>query len=72
VDVEWLLTELCVDLGFCLAPTEHAQLRDSPPTDVDEFTDAVFVAEGLDPQGDKLLRRQVRERVARYFARDAH
>jgi len=68
VEVGWLLHELCVDLGFCLSPDDQAQLLDSPPSDVDAFTDAVLVAEGLDPlYGDRSLRQQVRERVARYF-----
>jgi len=68
VDVGWLLEELCIDLGFCLSPADQAQLRASPPSDVDAFTDAVMVADGLDPlYGDRYLRQQVRERVARYF-----
>jgi hypothetical protein len=67
VEVGWLLHELCVDLGFCLSPADQARLLDSPSNDVDAFTDAVMVAEGLEPVYDKALRRQVRERVARYF-----
>ncbi len=69
--VESLLDELCVDLGFCLPPDERVRLQDSPPHDVDAFTDAVFVAEGLDPRGDKTLRRQVRERAAHHFGANA-
>jgi hypothetical protein len=67
VEVGWLLEELCVDLGFCLAPADQAQIRAAPPPDVDAFTDAVMVAEGLDPQHHESLRWQVRERVARHF-----
>jgi hypothetical protein len=70
-NVESLLYELCVDLGFCLPPDERIRLRDSPPRDVDAFTDAVFVAEGLDPRLDTWLRRQVRERVVRHFGANA-
>jgi hypothetical protein len=70
-NVESLLHELCVDLGFCLPPEERVRLQDGPPRDVDAFTDAVFVAEGLDPRGDKRLRRQVREKVVRHFAASA-
>ena len=70
VDVEWLLHELCVDLGFCLPPAEQARMRDVPLGDVDGFTDAVFAAEGLDPRLYRDLRQQVRERVARYFGRE--
>jgi hypothetical protein len=70
-NVESLLDELCVDLGFCLPPDARVRLQDAPPRDVDAFTDAVFVAEGLDPRLDKRLRRQVRERVVRHFGANA-
>jgi len=49
MDVDHLLYELCVDLGFCLPPEVRESMRTSPPDGVDSFTDAVFVAEGLDP-----------------------
>ena len=63
MDIQPLLDELCVDLGFCLPPADQANLRQAPPVDVDQFTDAVLVAEGLPPDGHKDLRSQVRERV---------
>ena len=67
--VEALLYELCVVLGFCLAPDEQARLRESPPTYVDAFTDAVIRAEGLDPHADIPIhmRRDIRARVAEHF-----
>lgn len=67
--VEALLSGLCVVLGFCLLPDAQALLRESPPTDVDAFTDAVIRAEGLDPRGDIPLhmRRNIRARVAEHF-----
>jgi len=67
--VEALLSELCVELGFCLPPHEHARLRESPPTEVDAFTDAVIRAEGLDPYADISLhlRRDVKARVMEHF-----
>ena len=67
--VEALLYELCVVLGFCLPPDEQARLRESLPTEVDAFTDAVIRAEGLDPHADipLHLRRDVRARVAEHF-----
>jgi hypothetical protein len=69
--VGYLLDELCVDLGFCLPKAEYARLEATPPPDVDAFTDAVFVAEGFDPQrADKDLRGEIRTRVARYFRTD--
>ena len=65
--VAWLLYELCVDLGFCLPPADLRRLENDPPADIDDFTDAVFVAEGMDPHADRRLRRQVRDRVAKHF-----
>lgn len=63
-----LLDELCVDCGFCLPPDARGRLEQAPPPSIDAFTDAVFVAEGLDPA--QLLKndwRAVRARVARHF-----
>ena len=67
--VQALLSELCVVLGFCLPPIEQARLQASPPTEVDAFTDAVIRAEGLDRYADipLHLRRDVRARVAEHF-----
>jgi hypothetical protein len=68
-DVEQLLVELCIDLGFCLPPDEIRQLCQSPPKTVDSFTDAVFEAEGMGDMSDTDLRRQVRDVVARHMSR---
>jgi hypothetical protein len=62
-----LLYEVCVELGFCLPPDQRRQFLEHPPTGVDAFTDALFVAEGLDPGEDPPLRRRVREVVARHL-----
>ena len=65
--VERLLDELCTDLGFCLPAPGYEQLQKMLPMSIDAFTDAVFQAEGLEPQIKTELRRQVRERVAGRF-----
>lgn len=67
--IEVLLTELCVDLGFCLPPDAVARLKSDPPPDTDEFADAVIRAEGLDPYADipLRLRRDIRDRVAKHL-----
>ena len=67
--VESLLNELCVVLGFCLEPAAQARIQEKPEADIDAFTDVVIRAEGLDPYSDipKRLRRQVREIVVKYF-----
>jgi hypothetical protein len=64
-NVELLLRELCEELGFSLPPRRLAHFEELAPRGIDAFTDAVFVAEGLDPHGDGPLRNQVRARVAK-------
>jgi hypothetical protein len=69
VDTARLLEALCVKLGFCLPPEERRRLQNEPPGDVKEFTDAVFAAEGLNPDlADRHLYRQVRTMVQEAFA----
>jgi hypothetical protein len=69
---EVLLSRLCVDLGFCLPPTEQMRLIEKPPKDVQEFTDAVFFAEGLDPTiAERHLYRQVRDMILAAFQESA-
>jgi hypothetical protein len=67
-EVERLLDQLCTDLGFCLPESQYARLKGMLPMSVDAFTDAVFWAEGLEPQAKTDLRKQVRERVANKFS----
>jgi hypothetical protein len=64
-ELPWLLDELCIELGFCLPAAEYETLMNSPPRDVDAFTDAVLAAEGLDPSLNKQLRRAVRSKIER-------
>ena len=67
-EVHWLLDALCVRLGFCLPPDAVERLKGQPPADAEEFTDAVFSAEGLDPTtADRQLYRQVKAMVAKAF-----
>ncbi|MGK5672489.1 hypothetical protein ACSNOB_06555 [Micromonospora sp. URMC 106] len=68
-DVQRLLDELCIKLGFCLPPEENRRLRESPPGEVDSFTDAVFKAEGMGDMSYTDLRRQVREVVGQHLSR---
>jgi hypothetical protein len=68
--VQRLLDDLCTCLGFCVPPEDQARLRASPPTTPDAFTDAVFVAVGLDPEtSDSRLRQGVYDQVAVVFDR---
>lgn len=65
MNVAQLLDQLCVELGFCLDLESRASLIQDPPVGVDEFTDVIIRAEGLDPLTvERALRKQVRDRVA--------
>jgi len=67
-----LLDQLCVELGFCLPPNDRTRLVAEPPDSVKAFTDAVFTAEGLDPDlADSDLYRQVQAEVAKAFQAEA-
>ena len=65
-----LLEDLCTKLGMCLPPAEQLQLQQHPPVDVQTFTAAVFLAEGLDVElVPRHLYSQVRTMVASAFDR---
>jgi len=65
-----LLSILCTRLGFCLPPDAVERLTEDPPAGVDQFTAAVFVAEGLDPStAERKIYRQVKAIVSDAFRR---
>ena len=68
-EVRRLLNELCSKLGFCQPPEENQRLRESPPGEVNSFTDAVFEAEGMGDMRYTDLRRQLREVVDQRMSR---
>lgn len=71
-EVDSLLETLCVDLGFCLPPRAISQFQQNAPGDVESFTYAVFIAEGMDPRhADRKLLAQVRDVVRDAFDRAA-
>ena len=59
-----LLDELCTQLGLCLPPDDRNRLARRDWTRADELADAVFEVEGLAPQFDLALWRNVRNRIA--------
>lgn len=68
-EAEILLDNLCQWLGFCLPSAERAALRDHPPDTPRSFTDAVFLAEGLDPiTADSDTYKQAKAMVTKAFA----
>jgi hypothetical protein len=65
--VECLLGELCVKLGFSEPARRLPQVMAAVPSGPDAFVDLVLSVEGLDPSLNNPLRRQARELVARHF-----
>jgi hypothetical protein len=59
---ETTLRELCHVFGICLSPAALAEMRELPVDDLDAWTRAVFVKEGLDTPHDRLWS-QVRAHV---------
>jgi hypothetical protein len=69
-EVASLLADLCIRYGFCLPSDEQGKLLANPPQEVIAFVDAVFIAEGINPEtSDRNTYRAVRDRVAEAFAR---
>ena len=68
-DVEWLLHDLCTNLGYSMAVREAERFIALVEQGPDAFADAVLLAEGLDPTLEKDLRRGVRKFVAARFER---
>ena len=67
-EVQALLYNLCVELGFCLPPKESDRLLETPPEDVNAFTEAVFLAEGMNPKHySRGLYRSVQAMIAEAF-----
>jgi hypothetical protein len=66
-DLETLLGALCVDLGFCLHGDEYDRLVDTPPASAAAFSDAVFLAQGINPDSNRKLYDQVLLRVVQVF-----
>ena len=59
-----LFDELCAQLGVCLPADDRNRLARRDWTRADELADAVFEVEGLAPQYDLALWRNVRNRIA--------
>jgi hypothetical protein len=69
-ELETLRADLCVGYGFCLPSQEHDKLLADPPQEVSAFVDAVFIAEGLNPEtASRSVYRAVHDRVAASFSR---
>jgi hypothetical protein len=69
--LDFLLYDLCVDLGFCLPPADNARICASESWDADAFVAEVFRIEGMDPNEHLALKRQMRNRFVEMFGSDS-
>jgi len=70
VNIQQLLDELCVRLGFCLPPKVQKRLVQNPPIEPKRFCEVVIKAEGLDPSMiEKKLYRDVLSMVETAFSK---
>jgi hypothetical protein len=47
--IDPIFDKLCVEFGFCLSSQDKTHLKTNMPKDASSFADAIFMAEGLDP-----------------------
>jgi hypothetical protein len=67
-EVEAVLTDLCIQYGYCLTPEKAGSIIDNPPGDPASFVEAVLKAEGvptdsLDSDARKVLTELVDRRL---------
>jgi len=68
-NVDLLLSDLCVRLGFCLSASERERLMETPPETPHDFTRALFEAEGLSPElADRSLHGLVLQAVTQAYS----
>jgi hypothetical protein len=63
-----LLSDLCVSLGYCLAPEDWSKVVGNPPTDPKRFTNLVMELEGVGTS-DSEMYESVFKRVLEWFKR---
>jgi hypothetical protein len=66
--VGFLLEELCQKFGICSPCREQPRFLDLRLRGADQFTEAAFVAEGLDPHQHAALFKTVRQHVSQALA----
>ena len=65
--LDFLLYDICVELGFCLPPADNARICAKESWDAERFTQEVFRVEGLDPDQHLTLKRQIHKRFTDMF-----
>ena len=67
--VGWLLQDLCTQLGHCSAAREPSRFEEMVASGPAAFADAILAAEGINPEYEPAMRRDVQSFVAERFAR---
>ena len=67
-EFDFLLADLCVQMGCCISDTAARALWERKPTTVDEFVDGLFAAEGLPAGMYGSLRSRVKQHVQAFVA----
>ncbi len=65
--LDFLLYDICVDLGFCLPPDDNARICAMESWDADAFAEEVFRAEGMDPNENLKWKREILNRFIDMF-----
>jgi hypothetical protein len=66
-ELEYLLYDLCVDLGFCISQNDAERIASATTLEADEFACLVIEAEGMNPEYEKQWRRKIREKFIEKF-----
>src|SRR6266576_7116544 len=65
--LDFVLYDICVDLGFCLPPEDNARICATESWDAETFTREVFRVEGLEADEHVTLKRQIHKRFTDMF-----
>jgi hypothetical protein len=71
-EIKIFLNEICLDLGICDPMYELEKFTNREHYKVKEFVREIFIAEGLDPNLELSLFRQVCRRFTNRFGSDLH
>lgn len=69
IQVDRLLDELCIELGFCVSPTTRVRLQRHPQPEIAAMTDCLFRAKRINPQtaGAEQMFQEVLSLVATHY-----
>lgn len=66
-EMQFLLEELCIELGFCLPPDDQERIVATEMWDADSFVAEVFRCEKMNPDEFRQLRREVGRKFEDHF-----